>query len=173
MNQWKFEEGYNVTFRYRGFDEVHTTTVWASSEVEAGKTLAYDEELVGVTCNPEARKYASLVNGVWHQNNPLLMEKGWDFGMLREVYITGPVGLPGVYTLVRASSRTRKHLGKEMETVRIDMILPESCTAERDVREFARSAVDSLWDYRVTLPPFIEICNKEGYVSVIWCNSLS
>lgn len=172
-NQWKFEEGYNVAFRYRGFDEVHTTMVRASSAAEAGQSLAYDEELVGVTPNPEVRKYANLIKGVWHDTNPLLMENGWKFELMRQMYITGPDSLPGVYTLVRASSRMTGHLGKEMESVRIDMILPESCTAERDVREFVKDAVDSLWDYRVKLPTFIEVYTKEGYVSVIWHNNLS
>ena len=173
MNQWKFEECYNLALRYKGFEEVHTTMVWTSSAEEAGKNIAYDEELVGVSLNTEARKYANLIRGVWHNNNPLVMESGWQFESLRNAYLSGPQSLPGVYTMVRVASKTTGHLGKEIETMRIDMILPESCTAERDIREFGKDACDRLWEGRVKMPPFIEVYRKDGFVSVVWYNNLS
>ena len=172
-NQWKFEDGYDVSYRYKGFDEVYTVLVHASSAEEAGKTLAYDEELVEVRLNTEARKYANLVKGVWHETNPLVMENGWRFESLRHAYLFSSDRLPSVYSMVRVASKTTGHLGKEIETMRLDMILPECCTAERDIREFALEACDSMWDGRVKLPPFIEVYRKDGFVSVVWYSNLS
>ena len=172
-NQWKFEDGYDVSYRYKGFDEVYTVMVHASSAEEAGKTLAYDEELVEVRLNTEYRRYATLVKGVWHESNPLLMENGWRFESLRNAYLCGPERLPCVYTTVRAASKTTGHLGKEIEAMRLDIILPESCTAERDIRELAIEACECMWEGRVKLPPFVEIYRKDGFVSVVWHTNLS